>query len=86
MYRRTLARPKMVIYLCVTQVHRERLERLQEALGVGRLLGPYRNGPGRQKLYQYRITKQKDVRRAMNLMWPYLGPTTKQRLRDVLDS
>jgi len=74
------------IRLSIEQASLERLERIQSALGVGNINGPH--GPyGISKLarYTWSVNRKKDVKKAMNLMWPYLGPTTRQRLRDCLD-
>jgi hypothetical protein len=72
------------VYLRVTQVHLERLERLKSALDVGRINGPYRNGKSKTPIYLYTVARQDQVLSAMKQMWPYLGTTTKNRLRKLL--
>jgi hypothetical protein len=75
--------PKGYIRLSVTQVTTERLERFEAAMGVGSVVGPYHH-KGTTK-WMWRVAAKKDVRHSLNLMWPYLGPTMRRRLRDCLD-
>jgi hypothetical protein len=70
-------------YLRVAQVERERLDRLQSILG-GRLNGPYANNGTFSNSKPIHVwTQQRKCDEAVALMWPYLGPTTRKRLRKL---
>jgi hypothetical protein len=70
------------VHMSLGQKCEERVVRFQAALGTGHVLGPYMEGT----YWVWKATDKRSVRRAMNLMWPYFGPTIKARLREVLDS
>jgi len=70
----------MQIQMC----DREPLERFFEAVGAGKLYGPYqRKGVGRP-IYRWIATRSKEVHHVARLLWPFLSPRRQQQLETAI--
>jgi hypothetical protein len=75
--------------MCVSiaQAHTGVLERFRDAVGIGRLYGPYRRGPsdlGRSPLYFYRAQGQEQVQAVAAMLWFKLGGAKRQQAAAVV--
>ena len=69
----------------VCQSHREPLDRLVVALGVGRVNGPYRTkNPKAQPYWAYRVSTHEGVQHLAASLWPWLGAVKREQFRAVL--
>ena len=76
---------KMGAQLCVTQCHREPLDRMQLALGVGQVHGPY--GPYKnsvQPRWEYRVSNILDIQVVYAKLRPYLGSVKRMQFESVV--
>lgn len=68
---------KDIMYLQATQVDRRVLDRLRDAMGLGKVYGPYQyNRPGyrnNKPYFYYRLTGDEKVVSAAKMLWPYLS-------------
>ena len=55
----------------ISQKDPELLHRFREAVGVGVVKGPYKNGKG--EVWQYRLSRRADVQVVIEALWPHLG-------------
>jgi hypothetical protein len=57
----------------VGQIDREVLDKFRDAVGVGRIGGPYGRGPRRSPMFYWRVSSMREARRVYELLKPYLG-------------
>jgi len=69
--------------LIVTQGEPGTLHRFRAALGLGRVIGPYRNGKYRP-MYQWRVGSFEETQAAIALLWNFLSPPKRQQARYAL--
>ncbi len=56
------------------------LLRFQKAVGIGRVLGPYRpSNPRAKDKYTWHLSALPDALRTMRVLWPYLGAVKKRQ-------
>ena len=71
------------ILLEVAQKDRRSLDRLQKALGCGKVYGPYRNGAigSNKEHYAYRfcLCGFYDIKAAIDAIWPWLGEIKREQ-------
>lgn len=66
---------KDILYLQAGQVDRFVLDRLQEALELGKVYGPYKAKKiGWSEYYYFRLTGNEKVKQAFGLLCPWLSP------------
>lgn len=73
--------------LAVQQVEREPLDRLVAILGVGRVIGPVRNnGFGSRPQWRYNLYAARNLRLAMECLWPFLSGPKREQIRRLFES
>lgn len=75
------------ICVSVAQAHPEVLERFRDAVGLGRLYGPYHRGDsdlGRSRNFFYRAQGQEQVQAIAAMLWFKLGSSKREQARRVL--
>ncbi len=56
------------------------LDKFQQTVGIGRVLGPYRpSNPRAKDKYTWHASKLSDTLIVMRMLWPYLGTSKKQQ-------
>lgn len=61
------------IHISIAQVQREPLDRFCEAVGVGKVYGPYeKEGPNQQPQYRYSIQSKGGCKQVIEKLYPYL--------------
>lgn len=73
------------VFLEVAQKDPTLLHRLKTALGVGYVLGPYRNNKnGHHFSYRFMAGSFEQVQQAVASMWQWLGPIKKKQCSEAL--
>ena len=62
----------------------ESLIRVQKALGLGQINGPYLSPKGERNVYQLSINGFEQVQAAAAMMWPWLSTDKQEKAREVL--
>ncbi len=72
--------------LQLTQTDRRPLERFIQSVGCGKLYGPRKgHRDDCKKRFDIQISKNKDVGRAITVMWPYMSPPKREQFNRVVD-
>lgn len=85
------ARGKVANYRCVaiTQTERDPLDRFQDIVGLGRVLGPYKQGTDdcyrRKPVYFYQASTFEETQAIAAMLWFKLGTAKKEQAIAVLD-
>jgi hypothetical protein len=75
------------IVLDIRQTDRRVLERFQNAIGLGRIYGPYNsNNPNAKPFYAFSLAKFEYVQAATAKLWRWLSPVKKQQLATTLQA
>lgn len=73
------------ISLTVSQCHKEPLERLQKALGVGKLWGPYKKKKENHRdSYSFSVTGFEKTQAAIAMLWTWLGPIKREQASNAI--
>ena len=68
--------------MAITQIHRDTLERFQDAVGgLGYIVGPDFYGGRKNGLWRWRLTDWRGIQAVLAMLWPWLGPHKKQQAR-----
>ena len=71
-------------YVGVSSTERETLERFQDAVGMGKVNGPYKNGKRNEKpIYHWKAQGYGEMKRLIAMFYPYLSKT-RRAAADVL--
>ena len=74
--------------LRIAQVDPEVLHKFQEALGVGKVMGPYgpyKNDPiKKQPFFRYQTQSLPEIKQIAEALWPWLSTIKKQQFSEVL--
>jgi len=79
--------PGLYARILVNQVDRRVLDRLQAALGMGTIGGPYtarNNGISKQPFFVYRLCGFEKVQAATAMLWKFLSPIKQAQARKTL--
>lgn len=70
----------------VTMYDLDVLERFQQALGIGKVRGPYGPyQPNRKPKYMWAINGFERVQATIAMLWPFLGERRKEKAAEVLE-
>lgn len=71
---------KVQLQLKVGQADPETLEKFLDAIGFGKIYGPYTHDkrPNRKPMWNYTVTKHEHVQAAIAMMWPFLGTIKRE--------
>jgi len=76
--------PASYLSLSVSQTDRELLERFQEAVGVGKINGPYHNGSGRKPKYQWEVGKRPGVNQVIKVLISRISHVKRLQIQKAL--
>jgi hypothetical protein len=68
----------------MTQAHPEVLGRFRDAIGLGKLYGPYGTKPNRRPQWQYLATGFHQTQAIIATLWPWLGSVKRHQPALVL--
>ena len=68
----------------INQLDREVLDRFTEAVGVGKVYGPYQHNSHKNSYFQYQVNGFERVQAVMAMLWPWLGSAKRSQFAAVL--
>lgn len=69
--------------ISITQIDPRVLERFRDAVGLGKILGPYSYNCVRI-VWFYRVQRFEHVQAIIAMLWPFLGPLKREQIQRVM--
>ena len=70
--------------IAITQIDRYVLDRFRDAVGVGKVYGPYRQQGRSQPQYRYIVQHYPKTQAVCAMLWPWLGPVKRAQFSRAL--
>lgn len=67
------------LVICMRQNDPRVLHRFQQAVGLGKVYGPYSEDGGKRQMWQWRATGWKNVQAIIAMLWTFLSPAKREQ-------
>lgn len=76
--------PTSGLQVLMSKTDQEVLDRFCKVAALGKVYGPYSNGPGKRQRWQYQIADREDIRTLYRLLWNHLGSVKKDQYTKLI--